>query len=284
MRVLKFHGAGGDDYPSPSLEANLEYLADRFTIVPLAWIVKRAAARNYAAAGEMALTFDDGLRNNYTVAYPILARLGLPATFFVCPGLIESGRWLWSHEARERLGMLSEAALADLGRRLEAPALVQGVAGLITWMKTLSRRSRELVEESIRSATPQFRPTPEQRERFDPLTWDDLAAMSPDVTCPGAHTMTHPSLRRLASEELLWEVRESRRSVEEKLGRQVEDFCYPFGHWNEAVVDSVRLWYRSAVTSDPGRVEAPADVYRLRRISVTPFLPRLMWRLHRPTA
>lgn len=282
MRVLKFHGVGGDDYPAPSLEAHLRYLTRHFTIVPLAWIVKRVAARNHAAAGEMALTFDDGLRNNYTVAYPILRRLGLPATFFACPGLIESGRWLWNHEARVRLQMLSDEDRADLGRRLEAPE--RDVQGLITWMKTLRPRPREQAEETIRSATPHFRPTPEQQERFDPLTWDDLAAMSPDLICLGAHTMTHPTLRRLGSDELRWEVRESRQSLEDKLGRRVEDFCYPFGHWNEAVVDSVRPWYRSAVTSDPGRVEPSADVYRLRRISATPFLPRLTWRLHRPAA
>jgi peptidoglycan/xylan/chitin deacetylase (PgdA/CDA1 family) len=282
MRVLKLHGVGGHDYPAPCLEAHLQYLARHFTIVPLAWIVKRAAARNHRAAREMALTFDDGLRNNYTVAYPILVRLGLPATFFVCPGLIESGRWLWNHEARVRLQMLSDKDRADLSRGLGAPA--RDVEGLIAWMKTLPRTPREQAEETIRSATPHFRPTPAQRERFDPLTWDDLAAMSPDLAYLGAHTMTHPTLSRLGPDELLWEVRESRQSLEDKLGRQVEDFCYPFGHWDEAVVDSVRPWYRSAATSDPGRVESHADVYRLRRISATPFLPRLTWRLHRPAA
>ena len=59
------------------------------------------AERRHARA-QVALTFDDGLRNNVEVAYPLLHRLGLPATFFVCPGLIGPRAVALDHEARRR--------------------------------------------------------------------------------------------------------------------------------------------------------------------------------------
>ena len=106
-RILKFHGVGAADHPAPALVAALEYLRQRFPIVPLAEVVNHIREGRAGRQPSIALTFDDGLRNNYTVAYPILKTLGTPATFFVCPGLVDTGRWLWNHEARERLRALS---------------------------------------------------------------------------------------------------------------------------------------------------------------------------------
>ena len=155
---------------------------------------------------------------------------------------------------------------------------------VVSWMKTLPTKARLDVEEVIRAATPSFQPTPEQRERFDVMTWRDVHALDPQVVRVGAHTMTHPVLSSCTPDELAWEVGESRRQLETRLARPVEHFCYPFGAWNPAVADCARHWYRSAVTSAPGLVTAGDDPYGLKRVSVTPRLPLLTWRLHRPTA
>jgi peptidoglycan/xylan/chitin deacetylase (PgdA/CDA1 family) len=151
-------------------------------------------------------------------------------------------------------------------------------------MKTLARQPREGVEDAIRLATPHFQPTPEQGQRCDMMTWDDLGAMDPDVVSVGAHTMTHPVLPCLEPGDVAQELRESRRQLEARLARPVEHFCYPFGAWNPAIADDVRRWYCSAVTSDAGRVGGGDDVYSLQRVSATPRLALLAWRLHRPTA
>jgi len=97
------HGVGGRGYPEAVFRRQMEYLREEFEVVPLERILQVAGERSHEAAGQVALTFDDGLRNSFTLAYPILLRLGLPATFYVCPELIETGHWLWNHEARERL-------------------------------------------------------------------------------------------------------------------------------------------------------------------------------------
>ena len=65
------------------------YLSDHFDVVPFDEIVSRLA-EGRGLDGHVAITFDDGYRDNHEVAAPILEKHGLPATFFVTTGFIES--------------------------------------------------------------------------------------------------------------------------------------------------------------------------------------------------
>ena len=259
-RILMYHGTPATD--AAALERQLRFVRLAFPVVPLEDI---ASGRNKNGRGRVALTFDDGLRNNVEVAYPILRQLGLTATFFVCPGLIGRGEWLWNHEARERLKTLSQPALAELASFVGGPAEVEA---FVEWMKTLKIAARRRVEQTIREATPAFKPSPEQREQFDLAGWEDLERMDPRVVTIGSHTMTHPILTSLSAEETEAELRESRVTLEQQLERPVTVFCYPNGDLSETVVEHARRYYRSAVTVDPGTINGNADAHRLPRYAV----------------
>ena len=68
-RILLYHGTPRSS--ASALERQLRWLKRRFNIVPLRSIVS-AASNGGAVDGRVALTFDDGLRSNIEVAYPIL--------------------------------------------------------------------------------------------------------------------------------------------------------------------------------------------------------------------
>jgi peptidoglycan/xylan/chitin deacetylase (PgdA/CDA1 family) len=276
--IIMFHGVGSDDYPASLLEAQLQYLGKHFAVVSLDAIVKDIGEQRDVRTHTVALTFDDGLRNQYLVAYPILQRLGLTATFFVCPGLIESSQWLWNHEARERLRGLSGTQRMALCHEIHAPC--SDTEGIIIWMKSLESGQRKCIEEAIRALTPDFRPAAAQCAQYDVMTWEDLAALDPAVVTVGSHTVSHPILTTLTPTALLYEIQASRRWLEERLQRPVEHFCYPSGVNDASVRSCVRQFYRSAVTSVQGRVEVTDDQYRLRRIAPTRQLPSLAWRMH----
>ena len=260
-RILMYHGTPRRD--AAALERQLRLLRLAFPVVPLAELAREANGR-----ARVALTFDDGLRNNVEVAYPILRKLGLSATFFVCPGLIEQGAWLWNHEARERLRSLDAHGLVRLAARIGAP--IDGVEPMVDWMKTLKIAERRRVEREIRAATPHFKPSAEQREEFDLAGWDELRRLDPKTVAIGSHTMTHPILTSLDEDETEAETRDSRFALERRLDREVSVFCYPNGDLNEAVLSSARRYYRSAVTTVPGRLQGAPDPHRLPRYSATP--------------
>ncbi len=267
-RILMYHGIGVPDCRADVFESQLRFLTEHFKIVPLGEMVTAVQSQPGDLDRKIALTFDDGLRNNLTVAYPMLKKYNAPATFFICPGLIDAGTWLWNVEARCRLKSLPVDESSRVVDRLG--------------LKTLPSDSRQHVEEVIRRETPNFKPGERLRNENDLMTWDEVQQLDPALISIGAHTTNHPILKQCTPDELTSEVSECGRRIEERIQRPVEHFCYPNGDFNETVVRYAEKNYRAAVTTEPGCVREGVSVHRLPRIGSTHNLPYLSWRLYRP--
>jgi peptidoglycan/xylan/chitin deacetylase (PgdA/CDA1 family) len=159
----------------------------------------------------VAITFDDGYRDNHELALPVLRDLGLPATFFVATGFVDRPRLPWWDEiawlaprvpGADREDLLrrykalpaeeAQALLADLRRRAEAQAPPEAVDGL--WM-----------------------------------TWDMVRDLVSAGMTVGAHTVDHPVLASIAPERQEAEIGTSIRRIEEETGRRPTVFAYPVG-------------------------------------------------------
>jgi peptidoglycan/xylan/chitin deacetylase (PgdA/CDA1 family) len=274
-RILLFHGTPKRE--ATALERELRWLKRRFQVVPLRTIIAASAGGDGAVRGKVALTFDDGLRSNVTVAYPLLHRLALPATFFVCPGIVDRGGWLWTHEARARLSRLAPDARRELAQEWRAPADIEA---FVEWMKTLGTGTRRRVEERLREATPRFAPAPHEREAHDLAGWRELRRLDPAIVDIGSHSLTHPILPATPPEEVESEVRDSRRLLENALQRPVDLFAYPNGDADPAAEACVRRYYRAAVTVVEAFVGRGADPHRLPRLCAPPGVLRLARRIY----
>jgi peptidoglycan/xylan/chitin deacetylase (PgdA/CDA1 family) len=107
------------------------------------------------------------------------------------------------------------------------------------------------------------------------LTWEQVAEMSLRGIEIGAHTQTHPDLRRLSATEIEREMMASRADIEGRLNRSVSSFAYPFGALDRSAVQVASRHFRTACTSV------------LRRATDEPFheLPRVdMYYVRTPRA
>jgi peptidoglycan/xylan/chitin deacetylase (PgdA/CDA1 family) len=279
MRILMLHGVGPTALPVAALDRLLARLQRRFELVTLAVLLERMEEPGRRTGREIALSFDDGLRHHGTVVAPLLAKRRAPATFFVCPGLVESGRWIWNHEGRARLARMAAGERAAWAADVGAPT--GEVEAIVAWMKTLRPEARARAERALADATPAFAPTAAEREAYDPLSWDELAALDPDVVAIGSHTTTHPILTTLSPAEAEREIAGSGTLLERRLGRAVPHFCYPNGAEDPAVRDLARRHYDAALATTPGLVRPTSDRHALPRISVDASLSAVLWRLHR---
>lgn len=177
------------------------------------------------------ITFDDGYRDNYDIALPILSEFNLPAVVYVVTENIDSGQPFWFdilsyalvHAPNGRLSILDgqhtfdisdenrkslRRSFGDLVRTLGDPERVQAI--------------RELVDFS------ECRDEIEAHERMV-LTWAEVKELNSAGIEIGSHTVTHPFLSRLSDEQLETELMDSKRRIESMIGSPVISLSYPTG-------------------------------------------------------
>lgn len=280
-RILMLHGVGTSDCPAEVFRAQVGFLQRVFHIVPLAQVLS-ATSHDHDPRPKLALTFDDGLKNNFTVAYPIICELRVPVTFFVCPGLIESGRWAWNFECRARLSRL------PVDRRLSFAAEIgvqsTQIEAIVRGLKYLPNARRLNAQQRLHLLTPEFAPTEAERLEFDIMNWTELKSLDPALVTIGGHSSHHEILTRLEPAHLEREVGECRTWLERELGRPVRHFCYPDGAYDAQVLECVARHFETAVTTEKDWVPRRPERFRLPRIPGAENLRDLAWRVHRPTA
>jgi hypothetical protein len=218
----------------------------------------------------VAVTFDDGYRDTYTQAVPILRQYGIPATVFLAVGAIESGQAPWYDKIFLALKAYPGEELKvhlDQPRRflLMAPgARLHAASQIMLWLRKqpTAKRREFCAELEARIALPQH----ELSGRM--MTWEQVREMQEAGISFGAHTLTHPPVSRLTEDEVGPELLHSKQILEQRLGRPAPDFAYPFGQPADCgnTADWLkRCGYRSAVTTVPGLNRAGSDLYSLRR-------------------
>lgn len=101
------------------------------------------------------------------------------------------------------------------------------------------------------------------------LTLTQIEQMSSHGIEFGSHTVDHVSLSSVPLAEARRQILESKRQLEDLLQAPVEHFCYPYGHFNEAVDHFVReAGYRSCCTEQAGAISLTTDPFRLVRVGV----------------
>jgi len=100
------------------------------------------------------------------------------------------------------------------------------------------------------------------------MSWEDLGFLVEKGYKIGSHTLFHPDLTKLSDRELEKEVSYSKKLLEDKLSVEIETFCYPYGRYDDRVVNAVkRAGYRFAFTVEQKKFSLK-DPYRIGRIGV----------------
>lgn len=169
------------------------------------------------------ITFDDGYRNVFRNALPVLREQGFTATNYFVARQLNGGN-VWDYE--------------------------KGIA------------------------------------HSDLMSADELRLWALEGMEVGSHTLDHPYLPKLSPEVADYQIRQSKRELEDTLGAEVSAFCYPYGGETAELRNMVRgAGYTNATTTVAGLARADDDVYELPRVTVARstnifrFLQKCMTRL-----
>ncbi len=101
------------------------------------------------------------------------------------------------------------------------------------------------------------------------LSWDHVKEMLARGISFGSHTMTHLPLTEIESEKARWEIMESKKIIEDRIGRSIKHFAYPFGLFSQSVVDHVRqAGFSLACSTCSGFNQPSTDPLLLHRTEV----------------
>lgn len=206
------------------------------------------------------LTFDDGYRDNFEVAYPVLKKLGVPFTVYVASGLVDRTAELWWVALERIIAANDEIHISAEAGETGIPARTRDEKCLCydRLVRFLMSEVNEFEQRAV---------IRELAERYDfdlagladslIMTWDELRQLASDpLVTIGAHTHNHFALARLDEKDVVEDVMHGVQRIEAELGRRPKHFAYPYG--NQAAVsrrDSVlmkELGFSSAVTTNPG--------------------------------
>lgn len=101
------------------------------------------------------------------------------------------------------------------------------------------------------------------------LNWDEIIEMKRKGITFGSHTVTHRDLTKISLRDVRWELLESKRRIEEKIGEEVKFLSYPFGRYNHAIQEIAKeVGYSAAFTSYPKSKNDAFDPYATGRVGI----------------
>jgi peptidoglycan/xylan/chitin deacetylase (PgdA/CDA1 family) len=227
-----------------------------------------------------ALTFDDGWRDTYEVAFPLLQRLNVPALVFLVSAAMDTGDLFWPEDVvtkTHRLGgSMGERELVIALRDtwpdpVPSQRVTRGSPAAVAeaWVEAL--KLVPFAERSQRIADYYQRIGVEQKPLQGYLmNWEHARIMQSRGIVFGSHTHTHRILKGLRDDDITYEVERSRRIISDQLRAPVDALCYPNARYNGregGIIAS--CGYRYAFRIDSRAVTANDDRFYVPRFLIS---------------
>jgi peptidoglycan/xylan/chitin deacetylase (PgdA/CDA1 family) len=288
LLILLYHGvteavsqgienASGKHIRAETFRRQMTFVAENCTILSLPDIVALHDAGEPYPPRSVAITFDDGFRNNFTVAAPILDGLGVPATFYICAGIVDTDLMFWVDELEDcfnrceapmvRLALDAEEQAYSLDGPEQRLATLNMVKA---FCKRVDASSRERVVQSAIKAT---RMTPDcaAAANYEKITWRQLREMAANqLFTIGGHTLYYEIMTAQSAERMRLDLSATLDLLDYNLDQKTRHFSYPEGqpeHYDDTVIDALK---RRGVICSPSAIcglnPRQLDLFNLRRV------------------
>jgi CelD/BcsL family acetyltransferase involved in cellulose biosynthesis/peptidoglycan/xylan/chitin deacetylase (PgdA/CDA1 family) len=277
LHILQYHRVndGRDPFLGglavESFRAQMQYVARNFPLLSLDQVAAKNISPQHGCY--VAVTFDDGYRDNFLCAFPILKQFNIPATVFLATSYIglelpwyDKVRLAFKLTTRQHFSVIGSNGPA--GSLQDVPRRLQSMERALTWLRSLPDQERQPALNALFETlgVPPSITLPNQM-----LQWDDIRQMTKQKVSFGAHTMTHPVLSKIPASQMKEEIEGSRQAIENRLQLPVSHFAYPFGQsqdFNGEAKQAVQAaGFKTAVTTIWGLNQPDEDPFELKRFT-----------------
>jgi peptidoglycan/xylan/chitin deacetylase (PgdA/CDA1 family) len=276
-------------------DEQLGYLKRNFNVVSISELAEGIVRHKMKRT--IAITFDDGFKDNYTNAAPLLDWHGIPATFYLATTAMQSERAYWwdslqdiifhSEVLPQRFDMLindAQVRFSFASDRILGSRLINQIRAwnynlpipnericlyMLLWhhLKPLAYAQQNAILSDIRSwaGSKEF---PSTHGITMSIREMQMLSQNPLFSI-GAHSVHHAMLSQQNSQDQAFEVQESKRQIEKWLGRPITGFAYPYGNYNELTQTLLKeAGFSYAVSTESKAVTMDDDPFALPRMQV----------------
>lgn len=222
-------------------EKMIVYLKANYKIIPLSELFDLHRTKRKIECKTIALTFDDGYLNNFEIAFPILKKHNVPATFYlITKGLLQSDFIVWP----DLIDLVKKFDSSDItieGHKFPSPSYHNDQLGseVINFLKTKGEMAENLSKEVFTNKAKQ---QVDNVGEFIKLV--DAETIKPYVKESllefGSHTHTHYCLEYLNSETLKNELQLSQKIIQDITGQKVVSLAFPDGSYNQETLSKAK--------------------------------------------
>ena len=186
----------------------------------------------------IAVTLDDGYRNNLEQAVPIFNRHQVPYTIYIAPGFVEGHTPLWWEDIEAIIGSHNSIYMDTPNGTMDfdLSTLNLKLDGFDVIMDYLTTGvSQEEQRQVVKGLCEAYHWDQSAHLKNEIMTWEEINILSKDPLCTiGAHSIEHYALSKLDEDKLRFEMKQSRKLIESEIGYAPKHFAYPYGSKNEA--------------------------------------------------
>ena len=232
---------------SREFDWQMEFLSKKFRPQPLSTLLRMCKESRTIPAGSVAVTFDDGFLDNYSVAYPILRKHKVPATFFVATDFVEHNRPIWFEVVAYAFLNLPVNSIKHPLCESAAPSQADRTVRLaelnrvMRKLKVAPDADRTAFVDYLNSLIDASALQAAWTEFGGAMRWEHVAEVARNNIEIGSHTVSHPILSKTDGQVMVNELAESKRVLESKVGAMVELLAYPVGGRSHFSPDVIRV-------------------------------------------
>ncbi len=257
-----------------SFARHLEIVRAQYDVLSLDEALRVLSGERRLTRTAAVITFDDGYRDVYENAWPVLQRMGLPAIVYVPTAFMGRDRIL-DHDRLYWLVLQARAAGIDLKKPLEAAGLASQQTARLCAARQIAHVADALnhhpfvARQAILRCLEAALPDVQYPASYELMSWEMIRTMADDGISFGAHSDHHLILTLESEATVEDEIRRSKQCLEAQLNCGIRHFAYPNGYFNPTIKAMLaRAGFASAVTTERTIATRGDDAMALGRISL----------------
>ncbi|MBI5180245.1 MAG: polysaccharide deacetylase family protein [Nitrospirae bacterium] len=257
-----------------SFERIILFLKKEFRIIDLmSWI--KGQKNNKSGC---VITFDDGWLDNYTNAFPILKKYNIPATIFLCAGMVGTNQGFWFERTSNLINTIDTNGDLENAKKYfstiipkEKLNIIKDKKGLLWQINNeLKKMHPNQISNWLDEAETSFSIKFDKRRSV--MNWEEIKEMSYENISFGSHGMSHSILTILSREEKYYEINQSKKILEGANINFVPALTFPNGNYDQEVLDvAEEAGYKLLLTASIKKCGSGVSPLLANRIGVTEY-------------